>query len=77
MNPINEKELYELVNNISLKYFHKPFNHDVKFNHRLRTTGGRYILSNHTIELNPKYMIEMDLDEFIGIIKHELVQSMI
>jgi len=77
MDPINEKELYKLVNKISLVFFNKPFKHTVKFNHRLRTTGGRYLLGEKTIELNPKYVIEMDEDEFIGIIKHELVQSMI
>lgn len=77
MDPINEKRLYQIVNKISLDYFEKPFKHIVKFNHRLRTTGGRYLPNELTIELNPKYVIEMDEDEFIGIIKHELVQSMI
>lgn len=72
MDPINEKDLYRLVNDLSNKYFHKPFQHKVKFNHRLRTTGGRYLPSVKVIELNPKYVIEMSKDEFIGIIKHEL-----
>jgi|SRR5690625_685204 len=68
----NEEELHELVNNLSLKYFNRPFKHKVRFNSRLRTTGGRYILSEKTIELNPKYVIEMEQSEIIGIIKHEL-----
>lgn len=69
---LNEKELFSLVNAISLQYFYKPFKHEVRFNSRLRTTGGRYIPSKRVIELNPKYAIEMDQAEFIGIIKHEL-----
>lgn len=72
MELLNEESLYDLVNKISLKHFDKPFKHTVLFNHRLRTTGGRYIPGKKVIELNPKYVIEMDESEFIGIIKHEL-----
>ncbi|GGB55447.1 SprT family protein [Virgibacillus dakarensis] len=72
MNVLNKKELYNLVNNLSIEFFHKPFTDHVQFNSRLRTTGGRYIPVKKTIELNPKYLIELDMDEFIGIIKHEL-----
>lgn len=73
MDPINKETLYQLTNQLSLKFFHKPFLHSVIFNHRLRTTGGRYLPHQKIIELNPKYLIEMDEQEFIGIIKHELV----
>lgn len=72
MELLNEKELYEIVNKLSITYFHKPFIDEVRFNHRLRTTGGRYIPAKRVIELNPKYAVEMDKAEFIGIIKHEL-----
>ncbi|WP_404451216.1 SprT family protein [Virgibacillus necropolis] len=72
MNLLNEKELYALVHDISMMYFNKPFKDDVRFNSRLRTTGGRYIPSKRVIELNPKYALEMEDDEFVGIIKHEL-----
>lgn len=72
MDPINEDKLYELVNQLSLDFFQKPFIHYVEFNHRLRTTGGRYLPQQKKIELNPKYVVEMDEQEFIGIIKHEL-----
>lgn len=68
----NEKKLFELVNELSITYFHKPFMHEVYFNNRLRTTGGRYIPSKKVIELNPKYIVEMEKEEMIGIIKHEL-----
>lgn len=72
MNLLNEEALHNLVNELSIKYFRKPFLHQVQFNHRLRTTGGRYIPVKKVIELNPKYVVEMDESEFIGIIKHEL-----
>ncbi|MFC4402028.1 SprT family protein [Gracilibacillus xinjiangensis] len=68
----DQEELYTLVNSISKEYFHKPYQDKVVFNSRLRTTGGRYLPSKRLIELNPKYMIELGEDEFIGIIKHEL-----
>lgn len=71
MELLDEKSLYRLVDEISRKYFHKPFLDRVTFNHRLRTTGGRYWPAKRTIELNPKYYTEMK-EEFIGIIKHEL-----
>ncbi|RDW17184.1 SprT family protein [Oceanobacillus arenosus] len=72
MDPINRQTLYNLVDKLSVEFFDKPFEHDVEFNHRLRTTGGRYIPAKKLIQLNPKYVTEMDNNEFIGIIKHEL-----
>jgi SprT-like protein len=72
MKQLNEKELKDLVNDISIEFFHKPFVDKVIFNSRLRTTGGRYLPMKRLIELNPKYLYEMDHNEFIGIIKHEL-----
>ena len=69
---MNEKDLKRLVNQLSLDFFAKTFKDEVKFNHRLRTTGGRYIPAKRLIELNPKYALEMDVEEFHGIIKHEL-----
>ncbi|AXI08049.1 SprT family protein [Oceanobacillus sp. 143] len=72
MDPINKQTLYNMVDKLSIEFFDKPFEHEVKFNHRLRTTGGRYIPAKKLIELNPKYVSEMDLEEFVGIIKHEL-----
>ncbi|SDR06574.1 SprT family protein [Virgibacillus salinus] len=72
MKLLSEKELYELVNELSLKHFHKLFNDRIRYNNRLRTTGGRYVPSKRVIELNPKYSMEMREKEVIGIIKHEL-----
>src|SRR5690625_2832754 len=72
MDPIKRQVLYKLVNQLSQDFFEKPFVHEVVFNHRLRTTGGRYLPFQKKIELNPRYVTEMDEEEFIGIIKHEL-----
>jgi len=69
---MNDKELQQLVEEISLNVFQKPFKHRALFNRRLRTTGGRYLLRSHNIEVNPKYYEVFGRKELIGIIKHEL-----
>ncbi|WP_409252633.1 SprT family protein [Bacillus sp. SCS-153A] len=65
-------ELQQLVEEISSASFGKPFRHRAFFNKRLRTTGGRYMLRSHNIEINIKYLEENGMDELVGIIKHEL-----
>ncbi|MGX7051965.1 SprT family protein [Leuconostoc palmae] len=67
---LSQKQLQLLVQKISVQNFGMPFEHTAVFNKRLKTTGGRYLLNTHDIEFNPKMV---DLSEFIGIIKHELV----
>ncbi|MCF3944660.1 SprT family protein [Oceanobacillus alkalisoli] len=69
---MSNQKLKELVNRLSVTFFDKPFKDHVRFNHRLRTTGGRYLPAKRLIELNPKYALEMGDAEFHGIIKHEL-----
>ncbi|MBN6888570.1 SprT-like protein [Cytobacillus horneckiae] len=69
---MRDKELQWLVEEVSLKYFDKPFRHQAFFNSRLKTTGGRYMLSDHRIEINRAYLEQLGMDELIGIIKHEL-----
>ncbi|WP_186576336.1 SprT family protein [Aquibacillus kalidii] len=69
---MEQDQLEQLVNELSIQYFGKPYLDKVSFNNRLRTTGGRYIPSRRMIELNPKYLVELGTDEFNGIIKHEL-----
>lgn len=44
--------LQKLVETTSLDHFNQPFKHKAYFNSRLRTTGGRYVLSTHHIEIN-------------------------
>ncbi|MGM0855110.1 MAG: SprT family protein [Bacillota bacterium] len=69
---MTDAELQLLVEKISIQSFHKPFLHKAYFNPRLRTTGGRYMLGSHDIDINRKYLDEHGMDELTGIIKHEL-----
>ncbi|PCK23029.1 SprT family protein [Bacillus pumilus] len=69
---MNERELQQLTEHISQQFFGKEFRHKAVFNDRLKTTGGRYLLGTHDIELNRRYLEEHGRDELIGIIKHEL-----
>lgn len=70
---MNNEQLQKLVENISLKYFNTQFIHRASFNRRLKTTGGRYLLQTHDIEINPKLLTDYDESILIGVIKHELV----
>lgn len=65
-------ELQEYVQDISKKYFNKPFKHTATFNRRLRTTGGRYHLNTHNLDFNPKILEAFGTETFEGIVKHEL-----
>ncbi|WHY86662.1 SprT family protein [Neobacillus novalis] len=69
---MEQAELQLLVEKISIESFGKQFNHQASFNPRLRSTGGRYLLGSHNIEINKKYLDELGEKELIGIIKHEL-----
>jgi len=69
---MTDQHLHNLVVKISAEQFHKPFRHRAFFNPRLRTTGGRYMLRSHNIEINRKYFEQLGEQELIGIIKHEL-----
>jgi len=69
---MTNEELQLLTERLSAQLFHKPFRHKAFFNPRLRTTGGRYMLNSHDIEINKKYYEEHGLIELEGIIKHEL-----
>ncbi|GAA6113894.1 SprT family protein [Apilactobacillus apinorum] len=69
---MNDQELQILVENISLESFAKPFIHRAYFNRRLKTTGGRYHVQSHNIDINPKMLSEHSKDVLIGVIKHEL-----
>ncbi|MCM3571163.1 SprT family protein [Neobacillus mesonae] len=69
---MNDSELQLLVEKISVESFGRPFKHQASFNSRLRTTGGRYLLGTHNIEINKKYLEQLGEKELIGIIKHEL-----
>lgn len=69
---MTDEDLQRLVAEISLTSFGKPFLHHASFNARLRTTGGRYRLTDHNIEINPKMLTEHGQAVLVGVIKHEL-----
>jgi SprT-like protein len=72
MKTLNEQQLQKLVEQISNEFFGRPFRHKATYNNRLRTTGGRYLLQSHNIEINRKHVEQFGVDELEGIIKHEL-----
>lgn len=69
---MNNEAVQLLVQQLSIQHFQKPFQHRAYFNPRLRTTGGRYLLESHNIELNRKSYDLYGEQELIGIILHEL-----
>lgn len=69
---MTDAELQQLVEQISLTAFQRPFKHRATFNHRLRSSGGRYLLASHDIQLNPKMLTDFDQATLVGVIKHEL-----
>jgi SprT-like protein len=69
---MTNEELQLLVEEVSLQFFQKPFRHLAIFNSRLKTTGGRYLLQTHNIEINKRYLEQLGKEELIGIVKHEL-----
>lgn len=69
---MTNEELHKLVCKISETIFGKLFHHQAYFNGRLKTTGGRYLLRSHNIEINPKALELHGIDEVEGIIRHEL-----
>lgn len=69
---MTDEKLTELVCSVSKEVFRKDFRHKAYFNKRLRTTGGRYMLRTHHIEVNPLVFEKHGMGELIGVIKHEL-----
>ena len=70
---MTNKQLQSLTEKIALKYFHQVFRHQIIFNPRLKTTGGRYHLKDGHIDINPLMLTEFGENVLIGVIKHELV----
>ena len=69
---MTDYEVQQLVEQLSIEYFERPFLHNAYFNNRLKTTGGRYMLTTHHIELNYKLYEVFGEEELKGIILHEL-----
>ncbi|WEV40272.1 SprT family protein [Lactobacillus sp. ESL0681] len=69
---MKQLELEQLVRQISLAAFGQPFTHQVKINTRMTTTGSRYHLTDHHLEINAHFLAKKYRTDLIGIIKHEL-----
>ncbi|MGY3778417.1 SprT family protein [Isobaculum melis] len=69
---MKKETLQQLVEEISLASFGRPFKHQATFNKRLKTTGGRYHLQSHHLDFNPKVYEKYGQDELVKVIKHEL-----
>jgi len=69
---MTDEQLQQWVEKVSLDAFGWPFKHKATFNARLRTTGGRYLLRTHNIEINRKQYDTYGAEETEKIIKHEL-----
>ncbi|AEV94642.1 SprT family protein [Pediococcus claussenii] len=70
---MTDQELQVLTEEIAHSSFHHEFKHQIFFNRRLKTTGGRYHLKDHHIDINPLMLEQHDMETLIGVIKHELV----
>lgn len=64
--------LTNLVCEISVAFFNKPFRHRASYNNRLKTTGGRYRLDNHHLEFNWLVLERLSATIFVQVILHEL-----
>lgn len=49
------RRITKINRKISRDYFQRPFLHMVKINRRMTTTGGRYHLDDHHIEINAHF----------------------
>ncbi|ATP42037.1 SprT family protein [Solibacillus sp. R5-41] len=69
---MTDEQVQKIVEELSIQHFNRPFIHQAYFNSRLKTTGGRYLLNSHHIELNKKLYDHFGMEELRGIILHEL-----
>lgn len=72
MEQMSNEELQRWVEQVSQDSFGLPFRHQAVFNSRLSTTGGRYFMKSHNIEINPRQLETFGREETERIIKHEL-----
>ncbi|WP_248928713.1 SprT family protein [Paenibacillus hamazuiensis] len=69
---MDDQELQQWVERVSLASFGRPFQHRARFNRRLRATGGRYFTRSHDIEISWQQYTEYGAEDVEKIIKHEL-----
>lgn len=67
---MNDIELTARVRQLSQAKFQRNFEHEARWNSRLRSTGGRFFPKDLHLDFNPKMA---DLPDFDKIILHELV----
>ncbi|MEM5846413.1 SprT-like domain-containing protein, partial [Pediococcus pentosaceus] len=70
---MTDLELTQLTRRLAKQFFNQTYPYEARFNRRLRTTGGRYFLRDHHIEINPLMLSEFDEETLVGVIKHELI----
>jgi len=69
---MDDRELQAWVERVSQNSFGLPFRHRATFNRRLKSTGGRYFMKSHNIEISPRQLETFGVEETERIIKHEL-----
>jgi SprT-like protein len=69
---MEDEQLQQWVERISLTFFGRPFLHKATFNRRLTSTGGRYFTKTHHIEISVRQLEQFGADDVEKIIKHEL-----
>lgn len=69
---LEQPNLQQLVEEISITFFKRPFKHQASYNKRLKTTGGRYHLASHHLDFNPLIVERYGKEELVKVIKHEL-----
>lgn len=67
------KTLLAFVQWVSITDFGKPFEHEARFNARLRSTGGRFFPKDLHLDFNEKMYDTFSEDIFRQIVQHELV----
>lgn len=69
---LDDKVLETIVIAVSRRCFQKEFKHQAYFNTRLKTTGGRYHLKTHDIDINPRVWQLYGWEELVDVVIHEL-----
>lgn len=64
--------LTDYVQEVSREDFGRPFQHEARWNPRLRTTGGRFFPKDGHLDFNPKMLDAHGLALFRKIVRHEL-----
>ncbi len=69
---MEQSQLQQWTEHISITFFGRPFRHQIMFNARLRACGGRYFPKTGNIDVSLQHYEAFGVNELEGIIKHEL-----